>query len=82
MWNVRFNYTKNYKYNNINNIFNVFYLTIRLEIELKRLKCEYHSTCQAEKELKNQLNTTLCDYSNTSLELTKLKQEHEDSKSK
>lgn len=54
----------------------------RLENELKRLKCELHSCNQTEKELKNQLNTALGDYSSISHDLTRLKQEHEDTKSK
>lgn len=54
----------------------------RLENELKRLKCEIHANSQTEKELKNQLNTALNDYSSISHDLTRLKQEHEDTKSK
>ncbi|XP_025414813.1 macoilin-1 [Sipha flava] len=53
-----------------------------LENELKRLKCEFHSSSLAEKELRNQLNIALGDYSNISHDLTRLKQEHEDTKSK
>lgn len=55
---------------------------IRLENELKRLKCDLHSCNQIEKELRNQLNTALGDYSNISHDLTRIKQEHEDTKSK
>lgn len=53
-----------------------------MENELKRLKCELHSCSQTEKELRNQLNTALGDYSTVSHDLTRLKQEHEDTKSK
>lgn len=53
-----------------------------MENELKRLKCELHSCNQAEKELRNQLNSALVENSNTSHDLTRLKQEHEDTKSK
>lgn len=62
------------------NVFNTYFK--RLENELKRLKCDLHSYNQIEKELKNQLNSALGDYSNISHDLTKLKQEHEDTKSK
>lgn len=58
------------------------YNLIRLENELKRLKCDLHSCNQIEKDLRNQLNTALGDYSNISHDLTRLKQEHEDTKSK
>lgn len=53
-----------------------------MENELKRLKCDLHSCNQIEKDLRNQLNTALGDYSNISHDLTRLKQEHEDTKSK
>lgn len=55
---------------------------IRLENELKRLKSELHTCSQTEKELRNQLNSALNENSNTSHDLTRLKQEHEDTKSK
>jgi len=61
---------------------NGFYYLNRLENELKRLKCDLHSCNQIEKELRNQLNSALGDYSNISHDLTRLKQEHEDTKSK
>jgi len=57
-------------------------LLIRLENELKRLKSELHTCSQTEKELRNQLNSALNENSNTSHDLTRLKQEHEDTKSK
>lgn len=68
----------------INGNFNihVFYYIFRLENELKRLKCEIHSCSQIEKDLRNQLNSALNDYSSISHDLTRLKQEHEDTKSK
>lgn len=54
----------------------------RLENELKRLKCELHLCNQTEKDLKNQLNTVLGDYSNISHDLIRLKQEHEESRTR
>lgn len=53
-----------------------------MENELKRLKSELHTSSQTEKELRNQLNSALNENSNTSHDFTRLKQEHEDTKSK
>ncbi|XP_050520452.1 macoilin-1 [Daktulosphaira vitifoliae] len=53
-----------------------------LENELKRLKSELHTYTQSEKDLRNQLNAALSDYTSVSHDLIRLKQEHEDTKSK
>lgn len=60
----------------------MFYYGVRLEHELKRLKYDLHMSNQTENELKNQLNTTFNELTSMSDELTRLTQEHEDTKSK